>query len=162
MAPCHCHPDLKWHSAQLWAVITSSFHLRCHHNFKLPFPGTISKGVIVNKGRVRNAKKSWAIGTELLAFSVVKSEIYKSQVYKDINSIILYFIEFKTPSSVRCTVVLHTVKKGKSLQRKEKSLQTKLWYAMDWELLHLNFRSAKMWKNVCLIINELKYFYKCT
>ena len=43
------------------------------------------------------------------------SDTYKPQVCKDITSIILYFIEFKTPLFVRYTVALHNIKKEKSL-----------------------------------------------
>ena len=118
----------------------SPSHLRYHHHFKLSF--LILAGLLVKmslwKKEVINAKQGWATGLEILAFSVLISEIYKFWVCKDIASIILYFTEFKTPSFVRCTVILRTI-------RKENSVQTKLWYAMDCELHH-NFRYVKMWK----------------
>ena len=139
----------------------SPSHLRYHHHFKLSFlifPGLLVKMSLWKK-EVINAKQGWATGLEILAFSVLISEIYKFWVCKDIASIIPYFTEFRTPSFVRCTVILRTI-------RKENSVQTKLWYAMHCELHH-NFRYVKIWKKkvyfeVCLGISELRYFYKCT
>lgn len=138
-----------WPQVAFSSSLSSSYstsHLRYQHNFKLSFPGLaglLVKMSLWKKGRVINAKKGWAIGFEIPAFSVLISEIYESQVYKDITSFILCFIEFKTPSFVRCTVILRTI-------RKEKSLQTKLWYVMVCEL-HLNFRYVKMWKKMCVL-----------
>ena len=118
----------------------SPSHLRYHHHFKLSFlifPGLLVKMSLWKK-EVINAKQGWATGLEILAFSVLISEIYKFWVCKDIASIIPYFTEFRTPSFVRCTVILRTI-------RKENSVQTKLWYAMHCELHH-NFRYVKIWK----------------
>ena len=147
MTPRHYHLGPKWHSA--WGcvvvivppILDTSLTSSCH-----PLGcGTLPKDIIVHKGRVKNARNGWAIGVEILAFSVIISEIYRSQGCKDTSSITLYGTEFKTPSFIRCTFVLRTIKK-------EKSLPAKLWYAMDCEL-HFNFRHVKMWKK-CVPWNQ--------
>ena len=113
-----------WPQVAFTSSLSSSYspsHLRYHHHFKLSF--LILAGLLVKmslwKKEVINAKKGWATGLEIVAFSVLISEFYKFWVCKDITSIILYFTEFKTPSFVRCTVILCTI-------RKENSVQTKL------------------------------------
>ena len=72
----------------------SAFHLRYHHHFKLSF--LILAGLLVKmslwKKEVINAKQGWATGLEILAFSLLISEIYKAWVCKDIASIILYLL----------------------------------------------------------------------
>lgn len=69
--------------------------------------GTLTKDIIEYKGRVKNGRNGWAIGAELLGFSVIVSEIYRFHVCKDTTSITQGIsLNLRHCGLLRCTVAL--------------------------------------------------------